>query len=140
MLNNFRAPARASSSQMGKPVRMTEVVPGGLRFNYKHKIFWSARHHKTADMYNSAAAMYDIPCYRRWLEFKGSKVPRNYPYRTPYNPPSITSNPPRTWTLVRGNEEICTFTNLIEAWLLCLGASSSEPFANWAVIFRDRRV
>jgi hypothetical protein len=135
---SFHAPARASASQMGKPVGIRDIVPGNLRFNINHKIFWTSKSNRTADQYNFIATHFTRPCYRRWLEFTGGRVPKHYPYLTPYDPPTITPGPSRTWTLVRGTEEIATYTNCVEAWLLCLAGNAMQPKEQWAVVYTDR--
>jgi len=131
-------PARASASQMGRPVPISYIVPGNLRHNYQHKIFWSHKHHRDAEKFNSIASKYNRPCFRRWLEFTGGRVPKGYTYATLFPPPSISSSPLRVWTLVRDNEEVACFTNCIEAWLLCLAGNFMKPDYKWAVVYKDR--
>lgn len=139
----FRAPARFSNAKMGRPVAIGEIVPGKDRKNYKHKIFWAASAVKTADQYNSVVTLYKNPCVRRWLEFKGGRVPKtlNYYGHTPVpcrNPLPITPKPSRYWTVLMDGQEYACYTNCVEAWLIVLSGERFSPGHKWAMLYTDR--
>lgn len=138
-----RAPARFSNAKMGKPIGMHEIVPGKDRLKYKHRIFWASTSSKTADQNNSAVILYDNPCVRRWLEFKGGRVPKTLQYfgHTPVptrNPLPITPKPSRYWTVLMDGHEHACYTNCVEAWFVVLGGEHFSPAHKWAMLYTDR--
>jgi hypothetical protein len=115
---------------------MDNIVPRYARRTYNHKIYWSHSSHKTADMYNSVVSLYDKPCVKRWLEFRGCDSSR-YVYETWYRPLNIDANPERIWVLMHGKEPHTTFTSVVEAWFVLLGIYKFEEDFDWRIIYID---
>jgi hypothetical protein len=130
--------ARASHSQMGKPISHDLQVPRYARHTANHKIFWHSRAHKTADQYNSVTEQFTKPCLRRYLDFIGSDQRYNFDYITLYHPPSITPSPERFWTLYDCEWAVCCFTNVVEAWLTLLALQTFGGKYNLALVYTDR--
>lgn len=131
-------PARASSSKMGKPVNLFEIVPGKDRHSYKHKIFWAKHHTRTADQYNSIVTVFKHPCPKRWLEFIGGRVPKGMAYATCYSPDPIKPRPVRFWTLLRDGEPYACYTNCVECWMLVLSGEHFGTKHKWSMLYTDR--
>lgn len=134
-------PARASSSRMGKPVNLFEIVPGKDRNNYKHRIYWAKSQNTLADQYNSIVVIYKEPCIRRWLEFVGGRIPKGCAYKSyipSYLPDPVKPRPVRYWTLLRDGEPFACYTNCIECWLLVLSGEVFGIKHKWAMLYTDR--
>ncbi len=131
--------ARASHSQMGKPLESSLQVPRYARQTYNHKIAFTHPSNRTVEQYNSIVETYQKPCFRRYLEFRGFsyKLTSAYQYITPYHPPPILSNPDRFWTLVIDGQPSCIFTNVVEAWLIILSLAKFGSVYDTHLIYTD---
>lgn len=130
--------AKASHSQMGKPISHDLQVPRYARRTANHKIFWSSRSHKTADQHNSVVEQFTKPCLRRYMDFIGSDQRFKFDYITFYHPPSITPTPERIWTLFDGEWPLCCFTNVVEAWLTLLSLQTFGGMYELTLKYTDR--
>jgi hypothetical protein len=134
-------PARTSSSKMGSPVSLDNIVPGKDRVHYKHRLYWTRSQTRSADQYNSIVVIYKQPCLRRWLDFVGGRIPKgvNYASFTPnYKPDSIKPRPMRYWTLIRDGEPFACYTNCVECWLLVLSGELFGSKHKWSMLYTDR--
>lgn len=136
--SSWRTPARTSSSRMGKPVDLFQIVPGKERYQPKHKVYWASTSNKTADQYNSVVNILNNPCARRWLEYKGGRVPKDLAYATCYDPPAIKPRPDRYWTVLKDGEHNACYTNCAEAWLIVYTGERFSPRNKWALLYTDR--
>src|ERR1044072_5938671 len=140
----FRAPARLSSSKMGRPVGLHDIVPGRDRKTYKHKIYWAQHLTKTAEQYNSVVTIYNHPCMRRWLDFKGGRIPNQLKYvsHIPPNPDipggktiaAVEARPARYWTVLKDGQEFVCYTNCVEAWFIVMGGEHFSAHNKWAMV------
>jgi hypothetical protein len=132
--------ARASHSQMGKPLPHELQVPRYARRTYNHKIFWNVRSNKTADQFNTITEQFKKPCLRRYLDFIGSSNRFEVYYITSYHPPSIQPHPERIWTLCEGERQIACFTNVVEAWLTLLSLQKFGSMYELTLVYTDLAV
>jgi hypothetical protein len=129
---------RATQSQLGRPLALHMQVGAQRRRQSDHAIFWSRASSRTADQYNSAVHRFQEPCLRRYLEFTGNfGAALGLSYVTSYSPPAIQSKPTRVWILYRGKEQICTFTNATEGWLVMLGLKAFENDYDLSLCYID---
>jgi hypothetical protein len=131
--------AKASHSQMGKPLSHDLQVPRYARRTYNHKIAWSHAHNKTADMFNSIVESYEKPCWRRYLEYLGFSPSTFtlYQYITTFPPPPIKPKPERIWTLIVDGTPVSCFTNVVEAWLVMIGLNKFGSIWDTHLIYQE---
>jgi hypothetical protein len=131
--------ARASHSQMGKPLKADMQVPRYARQTYNHKIAWSRSTRLSFEYYNSIVVRYNDPCWRRYCDHRfGPRVGKNYEYLH-YIPPPLIPYPERVWTLVIDGVPTSCFTNVVEAWLVMIGLNKFGSVYDTHLIYTERK-